>query len=169
MASVIDSLPPAQHRKVIDALLAGKSLRKVALLAGVSHTVVDDYKRRTFLPTLQAAQKINAVKELAQSPEQQIVETTTLTRASLAADPILSRIAHHQKTIDAAIVDASAEKKGRDIAALISTDLKGLELDAKLTGRLDNAGPNIAIQIVCPASELPDEPAGDVIDILPGK
>jgi hypothetical protein len=170
MASVIDGLPQAQRQKVIDALLAGQSLRKVAKLAGVSHTVVDDYKRKVFTPTLNAAQKLNAVKELAQSPQEQVVATTTLTRAVLHSDPLLARIAEHQQTVDAAIGFACDNEDPKSVAALISTDLKGLELHARLTGRLESQqGPSVAIQIVCPAGAqqptIRPEDGGVTIDI----
>lgn len=158
MACVIDKLPQADRKKVIDALIAGQSLRKVAKLAGVSHTVVDDYKRKVFTPTLMAAQKLNAVKALAQTPQEQVVATTSLTRAALHSDPLLSRIAEHQQTIDAAIGFACNNEDPKSVAALVSTDLKGLELHARLTGRLDSTPQNqVNIQIVCPVS--PGAPA----------
>ncbi len=170
MASVIEKLPEAQRKKVVDALLAGQSLRKVAKIAGVSHTQVDDYKRTKFMPMLQAAQKLNAVRELAESPEDQITNTSNLTRAALAADPLLSRISRHQATLDAEIASATGDARG--VAALIGTDLRGIELHAKLTGRLDAPAHQTNIMIVCPAGDAPAvtlEPDAVTIDIGPRK
>jgi transcriptional regulator with XRE-family HTH domain len=133
MAAAIDKLPEVERQEVVNALLAGKPLREVAKLAGVSHQALSVYKRDKLIPTLQAAQKVNALRALAETPAQQTQSVATLTRAALSADPILARIAQHQNQVDSKI--AGADPKGT--AALISADLKGLELSARLTGLLD--------------------------------
>ena len=150
MASLIDKLPQEARQKVIDALLAGKSLRKVASLAGISHTQVAEYKRKVFLPTLQASQKINAIKALAETPEDQLAIPANLTRAALAADPILSRIAAHQERVDRSLQSAESKEDARGVASLVSTDLKGLELQARHTGRFDAPQAVAPIQVVIP-------------------
>ena len=55
-------------------------------------------------------------------------------------------------TIDDAINGAMAEGDARSVAALVGTDLKGLELQGRLTGALSEGQTTItAIQIVVPA------------------
>ena len=163
MPSVIDKLPEVQRQRVVAALLQGQSLRKAASLAGVSHTQVAKYKNRVLAPTLRAAEKLQAIHIVADSDDPSTVSPATLTKAAIAAEPIRSRIALHQQTIDRSIKTAEEGKDARAIAALIRTDLSGLELDAKLTGLLD--GPshvtvnNLAI-VMSPKSEAL-EPAID--------
>lgn len=71
-------------------------------------------------------------------------------RAAPIIDPYLARTAQHRQTIDRSLADAVADKDGKTVAALIGVDLKGLELDARLTNRLDNrpAGPDLTIQLM---------------------
>ena len=87
------------------------------------------------------------------------------TVARLGADPYLARIARHQQTIDDSLQDARADKDGRTVAALIGTDLKGLELDARLTGRLETVATTTNIYVVQNAIALPPAPERPVIDV----
>ena len=154
---VIDNLPEAKRQEIVNALLAGKALREVAKLAGVSHTAVDIYKRKKFLPTLALAQKVNASSEVEQSLERQVTNVATLTKAVISAAPIISRIQKHQETLDQAILDARQEKDARGVAALIRTDLSGLELDARLTGLLDS-GTHVHVNQLAVIMSPKDEP-----------
>lgn len=82
MPSVIETHPKKQE--IIDALLEGQSLRKVAAMAGVSHTQVDDYKKRVLLPSLERASTIAKLEQLAASAQTEGVDVqrvTDLTRA----------------------------------------------------------------------------------------
>ena len=158
--SVIDNLPEAKRQQIIDALLAGESLRKVAGRLGISHVQVGAYKRKVIVPAVRTAQKLQALQPVADNAVSQTVSTVSLTRATIAAAPFVDRINKHRATVDAKMVDAD----GRTAASLISADLKGLELEARITGLLD--GPshvtvnNLAI-VMSPKSEAL-EPAIDV-------
>jgi ribosomal protein S8E len=158
--SVIDKLPEATRQRVVNAILAGASLRKAASMAGVSHTQVAEYKKRVISPTLQAAQKLNAIQIVANSENPSTVSPETLTKAAIAAGPLVARIMEHQKTIDSVLLDAKVNNDARGVSALIGTDLKGLELTARLTGLLD--GPSsVSITNVALLLQPKDEPAAE--------
>jgi len=59
----IDRLP--NRRKIIDAMLAGVSDRKIAKMAGVSHVAVNAYRREILQPQLQTAAKAHQFSKLA--------------------------------------------------------------------------------------------------------
>jgi hypothetical protein len=86
-------------------------------------------------------------------------------------EPYIARVRKHQATIDAEMERVSSGEKPdpRGIAALVSADLKGIELDARLTGALDTARPagpdvNLAIMVQIPRATAP-EPPRDVMTI----
>ncbi len=92
--------------------------------------------------------------------------TNSVTHAALvaASDPFYARIQKHQVTLDREIGTSTGDARG--IAALISTDLKGLELHARLAGRLDAPAPTTNILIVCPAGTQPAQVQPDDTDIV---
>lgn len=54
---IIDSFPPLKRQAIIDAILNGGSLRKVAAMAGCSYSAINRYKLDRILPTLQSPQQ----------------------------------------------------------------------------------------------------------------
>jgi len=104
------------------------------------------------------------------SPEQALGVARSVTSVALASDPIRSRILKHQETVDACIQDAKDAKDGRTVAALLGADYRGIELDARITGRL-TAGDQTTINIVVPMAAQPAvEPQDfEVIDIKPAE
>jgi len=142
----LDSHP--QKQKAIDWLLAGQSVRAVAarLHPPVSFNAVQRYKEAVVRPAARAAATISAAigngKSLPDNPLSPAV--TTAVQSAIQAQPVadlyLSRIAQHRATTDRCVSQAVEDGDHRSVAALISTDLKGLELDARLTGRLDGPG-----------------------------
>jgi transcriptional regulator with XRE-family HTH domain len=164
---VIETLPPLQKKKVLDAILAGQSLRKVAKLAGVSHTVIADYKRRVVYPALKTAAKIQEVQGIPETGGEIIQESANLTRAVIAADPILSRM--EQRRLDRERLLKTAEDSAdlRGWAAIDRNDISATELEARLTGRLDSqpTGGQVAV-VVLPVAGLPG-PAAPVAQVLP--
>jgi hypothetical protein len=172
MALAIEGHP--EHRKIIDAILAGKPVRVIAasVTPPVSYMAVQRYRSKVVAPALAnsatlskvlTAQGFNAVETLS-TPN-----VTDVTRAALQADPILQRIAAHRQTVDSKIIEAQPA----GAAALISADLRGLELEARLTGRLDSAAPTTQINIVGPITidqrHLPADYSGEVIDLTASK
>jgi hypothetical protein len=155
MASSIETHP--QRNQIVEGLLSGRSYREIgeSVTPRVSAMALHRYKAKRIGPTLDGAGVLSkALQTLAQANGQDAVplDPKAVTQAALLADPLLARIARHQQTIDGSILEAQADKDGRTIASLIGTDLKGLELHARLTGRLESQqGPSVAIQIVCPA------------------
>ena len=160
--SVIDKLPEAQRQRVVNALLAGASLRKAASLAGVSHTQVGEYKKKVLAPALQVAEKVNALRVVADSQDLTTVSPETLPRAVISAAPLVSRIAEHQKAADTLLASAVGKQDARGAAAVISADLKGLELQARLTGLLDS-GTHVHVNQLAVIMSPKDEP--EVIEI----
>jgi hypothetical protein len=179
MASAIDKHP--QKQRIIDGLLAGESLRKIAasVTPSVSHVVIQRYRKSVVAPALNNASVLtrvlhqNGLLDPVEGEAPEAVQAKQLTSLALTSDPILARIAKHQATLDDSIIDARADKDARGVASLVGTDLKGLELHCRLTGRLDaSTGPTVAIQIVCPAGSEPrisSEDGGVVLDITPQK
>jgi hypothetical protein len=174
MVSSIDKHP--QRATIIEGLLAGKSLRAIgnSVNPPVHHVVLHKYKRKHIQPTMDGAAVLStALKALADSGEGNgvTIDAVTATRAALLADPYLARTAQHRATIDRSLTQAEADGDGRTVAALIGTDLKGLELDARLSGRLDSAqAANQTIYIVTPAVSIQAVPQGPepmVIDVTP--
>jgi transcriptional regulator with XRE-family HTH domain len=164
---VIETLPPQQKKKVLDAILAGQSLRKVAKLAGVSHTVIADYKRRVVHPALKTAAKIQEVQGIPETGGEIIQESANLTRAVIAADPFVSRIQKQYDHLDEGYRLAREARDPRAIAAVASADSRANELHAKLEGRLDSqpTGSQVAV-VVLPVAGLPG-PAAPVPQVLP--
>jgi transcriptional regulator with XRE-family HTH domain len=76
MPSVIETHP--KKAELIEALLAGMSLRKVAAMAGVSHTQVAEYKNKVLLPSLDRAAKIGKLEQLVQAAETNGLDTERL-------------------------------------------------------------------------------------------
>jgi len=165
----VDNLPEAQRKHVIDQLLAGVPLRKVAAPLNISHVSLGAYRRKVLLPTIKAAGKFNAIQEMAQTPTEQAEVVTSLTRAVISAGPILSRIAEHRKVVDSKISKATPA----GAASLMNADLKGLELEARLTGLLDNSAGGSSLTVVCGDVYVQQadtgEDQGEVIDITPTK
>jgi hypothetical protein len=177
MASVIER---HQQRALIDSMLVEKRpLREIgrSVTPPVSAMALHRYNEKHIKPTLEGVATLSkALQSLAEGSvmDPALLDSKSVTQAALAADPLLARIARHQATIDGSILDAQADKDGRAIASLIGTDLKGLELHARLTGRLESQqGPSVAIQIVCPAGAqqptIKAEDGGVTIDIGPSR
>jgi hypothetical protein len=176
MARPISSLEShPQRQRIIDAIVAGRPYREIAAWSSpaVTTAAISRFKSRAIAVTDQAV--IAAKAAFANNDKQlQGADTKAVTRAALAVavDPFVAALVKKDSRRERWIADAEAKPDGMDHRALAAYDRNGtvdLELHARLTGRLEQTGPNIAIQIVCPAPELPDEPAGEVIDILPGK
>jgi hypothetical protein len=141
MPSVIDKLPEADRKKVIDALLAQKPLRDIAKAAGCSHTAVQNYRDRVLRPALETARKVNAITAVANSPIDAESDAQRLTRARLATDPFVERVQVLEN--ERARVKGLAEAAGdlRTWAALDRNDITALELHARLERRLDGGAP----------------------------
>ncbi len=79
--SVIDDLPKQQQNKVIDAILAGKSLREIAKIAGTSAPAVQRYKQHRVTAALELAKQTVAesrIKKAAKLPSNQPDSPVTL-------------------------------------------------------------------------------------------
>lgn len=165
----IDNLPENKRRKVLDALLRGESLRKVAKMAGVSHTVVSDYKRKVMIPALKTAQQFKENQPLPETRGQHLAETANLTRDIVKASPFMER--HEflwgkvtqgiEKAENAVRVVTDREtgqlmSVGPDVgvlAPLLNQAHKNLELLGQVTGELQQAPQaQTNIMIVVPAS-----------------
>jgi hypothetical protein len=180
MALAVETHP--QRQDILNWLDAGEDAAAIArkLRPKLHSTTIWRYQRKERSRALDAAKIPSSVvsaleqrgllKDGAEvSQIAQVIANAAETQ--LAADPYLARIAEHRKTIDASLKDASTAKDGRTVAALVGVDLKGLELDARLTNRLDSAAAgNQTIVIVTPAVSIQAQPSGPepmVIDVTP--
>ena len=165
--STIDNLPEVQRRKVVDAILAGKSLRQVAKMVGISAVSVKVYKDKVVMPAIRTAQKVQAFQSLPSTNSELIKEQTAITRDIIQASPFKQRLEklwdRTEKALDRAETAVRVVKDedtgqlvsvGPDVAAigpLLNQAHKNVELLGRVTGELEvSAGSNIAIQIVLP-------------------
>jgi hypothetical protein len=144
MAHAVETHP--QRKRIIDALLAGQSVRAIAatLDPPMHYTALDRYRREKMQPALRnAAQSAKVLARATSIPANEIPPETavSLNRAAARAlqdapivQPYLARIAEHQQTIDAAIGFACDNEDPKAVAALVTTDLKGMEFHARLMG-----------------------------------
>lgn len=132
MASIIDTHP--KRDKILEAILSGKSLRTVAKMAGCSHTVVADYKRKVVAPAVRDARKLAASESLPADRREAIAETTNLTKRVIRADPLRERVEKFAKGLENAFTDAMAEDERdlKGVAAVAGAALKAVETAAKL-------------------------------------
>jgi 2-phospho-L-lactate guanylyltransferase (CobY/MobA/RfbA family) len=156
--STVDCHPDRQ--KIIDAILAGKSLDFIAASVNppLNRFAIWRYAKNHVAPALQKSLTVakelhrKGLVELTPDDIRELPAAQVATRASLMAEPILARVRAHQETLDDAINGAMAEGDARSIAALVGADLKGLELQGRLNGALSEGQTTItAIQIVVPA------------------
>ncbi len=153
-ATIARRLQPPLHRSTIWRFIQDR--------------VKSDTRRQTDVVTTLASKGL--LREgITESQVAEVAKIATVGALSLAADPIRSRLLKHQQTVDACIQDATAAKDGRTVASLIGADLRGIELDARLTGRLNTDANQITVNIVVPMSAQPvTEPQDfEVIDIKP--
>jgi hypothetical protein len=146
MALAIEQHP--QYPQILDWIAQGVDNPTIAkrLQPPIDQSTIWRFRRKRLVPALQGSAAV--VNDLARKgllrddihPEHAMQAIRDASVQSVAADPLRSRILKHMETLDAAIQDARDDKDARGIAALISTDLKGMDLDARLSGRLD-AGP----------------------------
>lgn len=101
--------------------------------------------------------------------ENGVIQAAARTAMALAIDPFVQRCLQHQQTIDDALTETKAGKGKDTVAGLVGADLRGLELYAKFTGRLDS-GTHIQVSVVVGgAGSTAAEPDGLTIDIKPDR
>lgn len=168
MALSLDQHP--QLPQVLDWIALGKSDSWIAkkLQPRLDPTTIWRYrKRRMQAETNPAANVVDILKSKNLISETASVSDLThaiesATVPSLQADPIRARLARHRDTIDASL---AAADDGKTVAALVGVDLKGLELDARLTGRLDAPTVQVVNMVMVPASEALASMQPQAIDI----
>lgn len=137
-------------------------------IAGVSHTVIQDYKRRVVLPAIQSAQKLQSFQPLDRPDSVRAVEQAGLTKDIVRASPFRDRLEKLHGRIENALDRAETSVRvvrdkdtgelvpvGPDVAAIapiMNQAHKNLELLGRVTGELEApAAANVAIQIVMPS------------------
>lgn len=165
----IDKLPLTQKQAVIDAILRGESLRKVAALAGCSAMVVSRFRDNVVLPSLgthrpghdplQPRQPSTSdTPAPKQCPDSPLAVSKDETKLIARASPVRQRLQHLWEKTDKFI--GQVDGKDRTAPGLLAQAHKNIELLAKVTGEIDSragSGPSIAVQIVMPATSA--EPA----------
>lgn len=161
-----------QYPQILDWIAQKQSPVEISakLKPPISRCTIWRYIRDKVKPALQGpAAVVNDLAErglLSQevTPNQAMQAVLSATVAGMKADPLLSRIQAHRATVDAKANGATAA----GAAALIGADLRGIELEARLTGRLDTGSTQVNIAIVTPAAPGalgPASPESDCVTI----
>ena len=175
--AAIDKLPETQRQLVLNAMLEGQPARKVAAIAGISRQAVCLYKKNRFLPSLrasmQAASNHQVINTDGINNEPTIQRTVELTRGVISSSPFRAQLASLKERTERALDKVERDDKRLALMApLIAQGHKNVELLGRATGELEQAaGPQIAVQIVIPASQGPSAvlaPAADVSCSLRG-
>lgn len=182
MALAVETHP--QREQIVQALINGETPKKIAKWVNprLSHVAIYNYRNAKFQPAMNAAVTAATVasaystaklQEIADNPTRTNQALTELTQTALTADPIRARLAQHQATVDATLErTVSGEKPDpRGVAALIAADLKSLELDCRLTGRLDTrpttGDVNLAVLVGIPRGSATDDKP-EIRQLAPG-
>jgi len=159
MESMIEKHP--QKSEIIKMLLGGMSSRKIAASVSppLDFHVVQRFNRSVVRP---AASKVAIAQSVASKAVQGIADVS----------PHLARIAQRQADIDETIGAAKTDGDGRTVAALVTADLKGIELAMRATGLLDTAahapGVDITVQVMLGIPrELCDPAIETTVEVLP--
>jgi hypothetical protein len=149
----IDSAPAHVRQAAIDKLLAGESSRAVSqylLQHGlkISHNSVARYNRLVLLPALETGAKLQQIHSLTAKNPEDVPSQIDLTKAALAADPILSRVQKKYSNYDLMISAAIQDEDYKGFSAVDRAETAALTLHAQLTGRLQQSGPTTNVQIV---------------------
>jgi hypothetical protein len=170
----VESLPPHIRQQTIDRLLSGESARAVSRYLDMqgyklSHAAVARYNSKVVRPALKTGAKLQRLQSLAETPREQLVETAALTQEALAADPILSRIRAKQARMDRVLVKAEESENYSAVAALEAADTRALDLEARVTGRLQATTNSTTIQVAVMYQAAPPaqiaESQGEIIDV----
>ena len=169
--AAIDKLPETQRQLVLNAMLEGQPARKVAAIAGISRQAVCLYKKNRFLPSLRASMQAASNHQVTNTDginnEPTIQRTVELTRGVISSSPFRAQLASLKERTERALDKVERDDKRLALMApLIAQGHKNVELLGRATGELEQAaGPQIAVQIVIPASQgVPDAsaPAADI-------
>jgi hypothetical protein len=168
----IDNAPPHVRKNAVDMLLADESTRKVSTYLEkhgivVSHSAVARYKKLVLQPAVAAGTKLQQIERITNAEGEKISSVADLTKRVLEADPLLARLAEKRDRSDKMMDSAVEDKDYKGFAAIDRADTANMTLEAQLTGRLQQQGPSISVQLVF-GQQMPETPViniGDVIDI----
>jgi hypothetical protein len=161
-----------ERAKIIEAILAGIPVRQIAQSIGpppISHHAIAKYRRDVVVPTLKNSsvlskvlhfQGVNPVECLQDRGERE------LARAALVSDPVMERLRQRAAERERLMAIAEAKEDIRGWAAVDRNDLTALELEAKLTGRLEAGSGGNPVQIVVPVTvNVSDNVEGGAVEI----
>jgi hypothetical protein len=185
----VDKLPANLKQTVVDKLIKRESSRAVSaylLQRGhkVSHNAVARYNRIVIQPALETGAKLQKLEQPDSSTIEQISATRDLTRAALAAEPILARLDWAWQEATAGVEESKTQVVEKDgVKQLVPGDLKAraallntarglIETEAKArmhpgfapTQQLAS-GTTIQIAIITAPGETPKIEADSVIDV----
>lgn len=136
--STIESHP--QRQKIIDALVQGQTLHQIAAWAEpkVTESAICRWRRKITLQTANAIDHAKALIANSDSSNSALTNQAANRAAMIAAtDPFLSRVLELRRERAEVKGEARSEGDLRAFAALDRNDLSELELEARLTGRLE--------------------------------
>lgn len=134
--AIIDNLPAALKRQVIDALMAGEKLVKVAAMAGVSSQSMSAYRKRVILPAMKAAMKVQSSEVDTTTIEGQIQAAGSLARDVVRSSLVRERVNYIWETTCATLTKAANADNIAGTVSLISSAHENIKLLGTLTGEL---------------------------------
>lgn len=180
MANPISSLEfHPMRQKVIDARLAGQTFKQIAawLQPPKSEAAICRFFQACAEMTDRAISQANrAIANIDNTlPDSDGLARQAVMKATcaVAIDPFISRVhelRRDRQSVKDACLQATETPDLATWAKLDGNDLKELELHARLAGRLDQAGAQVNVQIVIPATVEPratpiDYASDDVLTI----
>lgn len=176
MACAVDEHP--QRSKIIQWLIEGVTPGQVAkrIKPTISHVSLWRYRTEKIKPAMERASKSAIpmeIKEIGITADVVPAGVKDEMVQALVDDPLVSRISRRYSQFDKWLESAENKDGGPDhraLAALTTTELRAIELHARLTGRLDSSQVtnNTAILVLPQSQALQaagDDPEVVVIDL----
>ena len=165
--SSIESHP--QRQKIIDAILAGQSLRLIASKAdpAVSPAAISRFASRISRNTAETiAQAKAAIANKDKGFDPFLDQAVTRAAMTAAVDPFMARAVKSDARRDRWMEACEADADYRTLASLDRNDLTAQQYQAQLAGRLES-GVSLNVNIVCPAGPKQQPAAEDatIIDV----
>lgn len=153
-----------QFKLILEALTRGESAKSIArwIDPHVTPQTISRFRRLRLAKVMQeaAAAPIAMAHMLQQrgllANTEEVTDIVEATAQSLAADdPLMRRIRKIYDTLDDSMITEQTKKKKNTgaICGIISQDLKAIELEARLTHRMDNPIQGVNITIHTPQNQ----------------
>ncbi len=162
MASIIDGHP--ERTKIIDAIIAGKSLREIGAKFGIPPMTVHRFAKNVVKPVLKWTRTLESIEDNSRTVELPKKSTSStsaqnlpqgeagqLARAAASVAPVLERLRRRNERREEWLDAAEQNEDFRALSSFDSNGLREIELECKLTGLLsdNNTQTSTTINLVC--------------------